>query len=88
MTKLHLEDYIDSLSKITSLPVGEIEKVVHTQVAMILGDLAVEGIANTWLGSLKVKDSTLQLQPNETIKGVLKNDVDPLVVLREMSQNE
>ena len=88
MNKLNLEDYIESIAKITSLPIGEIEKVVHTQVAMILGDLGIDGCANTWLGVLSIDKKKLSLDPNETISGVLKNEIDPLLILREISQNE
>lgn len=88
LKKLDLESYIINLSKVTNLPLGEIERIIHTQVAIVVGDLAVEGSASTWLGVISVKDSELHIEPNDVVESILNKNIDPLLVLKEISQNE
>lgn len=82
------EGYIDLLYKNSRLDRNSIENIVNTQVALLFGDLAVKNESECFLGEVYFNDGHLKIEPNDMIKSLLKNEIDPVLILKEMLDNE
>lgn len=82
------EDYVDLLYKNSKLDKNSIENIINTQVAILFGDLAVKNESECFLGRFYFEDGKLKIQPNDLIESLLKNEIDPVLILKEMLDNE
>lgn len=87
--KQDLDKYIQTLADMTGLPHASAQTFVYTQIAMTMGDLSVEGVAETWLGKLTFdsKACHVSLEPSDTIQSICEGRMDPVMILREITEN-
>lgn len=78
-----LSDYINKVVEISSLDESVVEKVINTQVAMLLGDIAMEQTSKTFIGTLNVS-SDLEFEISDSIKEMTNGQINPLHVLMEI----
>jgi hypothetical protein len=83
----NLNSYIQIIVKCSRLNRLTAEQVINTQIAILFSDLAVKGTSECFLGEITYKDGKLHLEPNETIEGLLRGEVDPTTVLKEIFEN-
>jgi len=54
--------YVTELARISQTPIATIQRVIDTQIAMILRDLAVRGVSQTFIGKITInKDRNISL---------------------------
>lgn len=82
------ENYINTIYKSSKLDKNSIENIINTQVAVLFGDLAVKSEGQCFLGKIYFEDDQLKIKPNDMIKGLLQNEIDPVLILKEMLDNE
>lgn len=82
------EEYVDLVYENSKLDKNSIENIINTQVALIFGDIAVKNESDCFLGKFYLKDGELKLEPNDLINNLLKGEIDPILILKEMLDNE
>lgn len=84
-----LNKYIKRISEGTILDRPTTERIINTQFSFLLGDLAVTGRGDCFLGTLvyNEEEDTVDLEPNEFFLGLIKGNIDPSVILREILEN-
>lgn len=88
MNELKIESYIAKIADNCECNYAEVEEIVLTQLALILGDLAVKKESTMLIGKLTLNDNeTFTVLPNDFIIDILKGKIDPLILLNEIMKN-
>lgn len=84
----YIKKYINIISTDGDINKATISKVINTQIALMMGDLAVKGEAKTFLGNISYDGKNLSLQFSNLIKEIMSGHIDPFEILKEILQNE
>ena len=85
---ISFEEYVDTLYKNSKLDKNSIENIINTQIALLFSNLAVKNESNCFLGKLYFEDGEIKIKPNDLIEDLLQGKIDPVLILKEMLDNE
>lgn len=80
-----LNNYIKALCSTSNLDKSTVEKVVNSQVAMLLVDLSVKQESETYLGKASIsRKGVIKLDPSQTLTELSNGDINPMNLLMEI----
>ena len=86
---VYLPEYIKEVAELSGMDLYQVERIINTQLAMTVGNLALKGKSEHYLGKLTFNKRTfgIDIEPSTLVTDICKGTLDPRFVLKEIIEN-